>query len=161
MPRGELKTHDIPADTLKGLTRSVMSTSKGDITIEMFPDAAPNTVANFYVLAKDGFYDGLSFHRVIPGFVAQGGCPLGTGTGGPDWRIACELKGNPHKHKTGALSMAHAGRDTGGSQFFLVLAPQSHLDGQHTVFGQITDGLDVLQKLEVGDEIKNVSFTAA
>ncbi|HVT54243.1 MAG TPA: peptidylprolyl isomerase [Dongiaceae bacterium] len=161
MPRGELKTHDIPADTLKGLTRCVMSTSKGDITIEMFPEEAPNTVANFYVLAKDGFYDGLSFHRVIPGFVAQGGCPMGTGTGGPGWRIACETKGNPHKHKTGSLSMAHAGRDTGGSQFFLVLAPQPHLDGQHTVFGQISEGLDVLQELEIGDEIKKVSFTDA
>ena len=95
MPRGELKTHEIPVDKLQGLTRCVMSTSKGDITIDMFPDVAPNTVANFYVLAKDGFYDGLSFHRVIPGFVAQGGCPMGTGTGGPGWRIACELKGNP------------------------------------------------------------------
>ena len=161
MPRGDLKVHDIPADKLKGLTRCVMKTSKGDITIDLFPDAAPNTVANFYTLAKDGFYDGLSFHRVIPGFVAQGGCPMGTGTGGPGWRIACETKGNSHKHLAGALSMAHAGRDTGGSQFFLVLAPQPHLDGQHTVFGQTSEGMDVLENLGVGDEIKSISFTAA
>ena len=161
MPREELKTHDIPADKLQGLTECVMKTSKGDITIEMFPKEAPNTVANFYVLASDGYYDGLAFHRVIPGFVAQGGCPEGTGTGGPGWVIPCETKGNPHKHKTGALSMAHRGKDTGGSQFFLVLAPQPHLDGLHTVFGQVTKGLEVMQDLEIGDEIKTVKFTAA
>lgn len=159
MAREELKTHDIPADKLQGLSRCVMSTSKGDITIDLFPKEAPNTVANFYVLASDGFYDGLAFHRVIPGFVAQGGCPEGTGAGGPGWTIRCELKGNPHKHKTGALSMAHRGPDTGGSQFFLVLAPQPHLDGKHTVFGQVSDGLDVMQALEVGDEIKGIKFT--
>ena len=159
MAREALKVHDIPKDKLASLTRCVMTTSKGDITIDLFPDAAPNTVANFYVLASDGFYDGLAFHRVIPGFVAQGGCPEGTGTGGPGWSIACETKGNPHKHLAGALSMAHRGRDTGGSQFFLVLAPQPHLDGMHTVFGQASDGLDVLQDLEIGDEIKKIVFT--
>ncbi|HVO04791.1 MAG TPA: peptidylprolyl isomerase [Candidatus Cybelea sp.] len=160
MAREALKVHDIPKDKLAKLTRCIMTTSKGDITIDLFPDAAPNTVANFYVLASDGFYDGLAFHRVIPGFVAQGGCPEGTGTGGPGWSIACETKGNPHKHLTGSLSMAHRGRDTGGSQFFLVLAPQPHLDGMHTVFGKASDGLDVLQDLEIGDEIKKVVFTA-
>lgn len=160
MPREELKTHDIPADKLQGLTSCVMTTSKGDITIDLFPKEAPNTVANFYTLASDGFYDGLAFHRVIPGFVAQGGCPEGTGAGGPGWVIPCETKGNPHKHKTGSLSMAHRGKDTGGSQFFLVLAPQPHLDGLHTVFGQVTGGLDIMQDLEVGDEIKGVKFTA-
>ncbi len=159
MPREELKTHDIPADKLQGLTRAVMTTSKGDITIDLFPKEAPNTVANFYVLASDGYYDGLAFHRVIPGFVAQGGCPEGTGAGGPGWVIPCETKGNPHKHKTGSLSMAHRGKDTGGSQFFLVLAPQPHLDGVHTVFGQVSAGLDVMQDLEIGDEIKSVKFT--
>src|ERR1700759_2341577 len=142
MPRGDLKVHDVPADKLKGLTSCVMKTSKGDITIEMFPDAAPNTVANFYTLAKDGFYDGLNFHRVIPGFVAQGGCPEGTGTGGPGWRIACETKGNPHKHKAGSLSMAHAGKDHGG----------------HPVCGQVTEGLDVMQSLKQGDKIKHIRF---
>jgi cyclophilin family peptidyl-prolyl cis-trans isomerase len=160
MPREQVKTHDIPADKLSGLNRCVMTTSKGDITIDLFPKEAPNTVANFYVLASDGFYDGLAFHRVIPGFVAQGGCPEGTGAGGPGWVIACETKGNSHKHKTGSLSMAHRGKDTGGSQFFLVLAPQPHLDGVHTVFGQVSEGLDVMQDLEIGDEIKSVKFTA-
>ena len=159
MAREELKTHDIPADKLQGLTRAVMTTSKGDITIDFFPKEAPNTVANFYTLASKGYYDGLAFHRVIPGFVAQGGCPEGTGAGGPGWVIACETKGNPHKHKTGSLSMAHRGKDTGGSQFFLVLAPQPHLDGVHTVFGQVSAGLDVMQDLEIGDEIKSVKFT--
>jgi len=159
MPREELKIHDIPADKLQDLTQCVMTTSKGDITIDLFPKEAPNTVANFYVLASDGYYDGLSFHRVIPGFVAQGGCPDGTGAGGPGWVIPCETKGNPHKHKTGSLSMAHRGKDTGGSQFFLVLAPQPHLDGLHTVFGQVSSGLDVMQDLEIGDEIKSVKFT--
>jgi len=158
MPRGALKEHDLPADKISKLTACTISTSKGDMKLEMYPDAAPNTVANFYVLAEDKFYDGLNFHRVIPGFVAQGGCPHGTGTGGPDWRIACETKGNPHKHVEGSLSMAHAGRDTGGSQFFLVLEPQPHLDGVHTVFGQVVDGLDVLQSLEIGDEINHIRF---
>lgn len=158
MPRGALKVHDLPADKLKSLTACTISTAKGDMKLEMYPDAAPNTVANFYVLAEDKFYDGLNFHRVIPGFVAQGGCPHGTGTGGPDWRIACETKGNPHKHVEGSLSMAHAGRDTGGSQFFLVLEPQPHLDGMHTVFGQVVEGLDVLQSLEIGDEINHIRF---
>ncbi|WP_374368820.1 peptidylprolyl isomerase [Dongia sp.] len=158
MSRGALKVHDLPAEKIKSLTHCTISTSKGDMKLEMFPDAAPNSVANFYVLAQDKFYDGLNFHRVIPGFVAQGGCPEGTGTGGPGWRIACETKGNPHKHIEGALSMAHAGRDTGGSQFFLVLEKQPHLDGAHTVFGQIVEGLDVLQSLEVGDEINHIRF---
>jgi len=160
MAREALKVHDIPKDKLAGLTHCVMTTSKGDIEIDLFPDAAPNTVANFYTLAQDGFYDGIAFHRVIPGFVAQGGCPQGTGTGGPGWSIACETKGNPHKHKQGSLSMAHAGKDTGGSQFFLVLAPQPHLDGVHTVFGQVTDGLAVMESLKQGDRIKTITFPA-
>jgi cyclophilin family peptidyl-prolyl cis-trans isomerase len=155
-----LKTHDIDAATLKRLTACVMETDRGTIKIALFPDAAPNTVANWYKLASDGFYDDLTFHRVIPGFVAQGGCPHGTGTGGPGWRIACETKGNPHKHQAGSLSMAHAGRDTGGSQFFLVLEPQPHLDGVHTVFGQVTEGLDVMRKLKQGDHIHSIRFAA-
>jgi cyclophilin family peptidyl-prolyl cis-trans isomerase len=158
MSRGALKVHDLPPEKIKSLTHCTISTTKGDMKLEMFPDDAPNSVANFYVLAEDKFYDGLSFHRVIPGFVAQGGCPEGTGTGGPGWRIACETKGNPHKHIEGALSMAHAGKDTGGSQFFLVLEKQPHLDSGHTVFGQIVEGLDVLQSLEMGDEIKHIRF---
>jgi len=156
--REPLKVHDIAPADLKRLTRCVMETDRGTITLALFPDAAPNTVANWYRLASDGFYDGLTFHRVIDGFVAQGGCPDGDGTGGPGWRIACETKGNPHKHETGALSMAHAGRDTGGSQFFLVLEPQPHLDGMHTVFGKVTDGLEVMRSLEQGDHIKSIRF---
>lgn len=153
-----LKKHDIDPATLKSLKSCVMSTDKGDMTIELYPDAAPNTVANFYVLAKDGFYSGLNFHRVIEGFVAQGGCPHGTGTGGPGWKIACETDSNPHRHLQGSLSMAHAGRNTGGSQFFLVLEPQPHLDGKHTVFGKVTKGIDVMLSIERGDHIKEIRF---
>ncbi|TXH32028.1 MAG: peptidylprolyl isomerase [Rhodospirillaceae bacterium] len=158
MGRGALKVHEIDPADLQKLTRCVMSTDRGDMVIELYPDAAPNTVANFATLAKDGFYDGLTFHRVIPGFVAQGGCPEGVGTGGPGWRIACETEGNPHKHLEGSLSMAHAGRDTGGSQFFLVLAPQPHLDGVHTVFGRVIEGIDIMQSIKKGDHITSIRF---
>lgn len=158
MARGPLKVHEIDPKVLKTLTRCVMTTEGGEMVIELYPDAAPNTVANFHALAADGFYDDLSFHRVIPGFVAQGGCPHGTGTGGPGWSIACETEGNPHKHLEGSLSMAHAGRDTGGSQFFLVLEPQPHLDGVHTVFGRVIEGLDVMQGIKKGDHILSVRF---
>ncbi|MGG1398528.1 peptidylprolyl isomerase [Bacillus salipaludis] len=131
------------------------------IEFELYPNEAPGTVANFEKLAKEGFYNGLTFHRVIPGFVSQGGCPNGTGTGGPGYTIKCETEGNPHKHIPGAFSMAHAGRDTGGSQFFIVHESQPHLNGVHTVFGQVTSGLehakamrngDVMEKVEVFDE---------
>lgn len=159
MTRGPLKIHDIAPERLAKLKTCRMATSKGEIEIELFPEAAPNTVANFHALGAAGFYDGLAFHRVIPGFVAQGGCPNGTGTGGPGWRIACETKGNPHRHAKGALSMAHAGRDTGGSQFFLVLAPQPHLDGIHTVFGQVRKGEDVMLALDIGDTIESLRFS--
>jgi peptidyl-prolyl cis-trans isomerase B (cyclophilin B) len=156
--RGPLTRHEIDPAKLAKITSCTIDTDKGTIKLALYPDAAPNTVANWHKLATAGFYDGLKFHRVIPGFVAQGGCPQGTGTGGPGWSIACETKGNPHKHKQGSLSMAHAGKDTGGSQFFLVLAPQPHLDGVHTVFGQVTDGLDVMQSLKQGDKIKHIRF---
>ncbi len=159
MASNALKTHAIEKEKLQSLTSCVIKTEKGDMTIELYPKEAPNTVANFYTLAKDGFYDGLNFHRVIDGFVAQGGCPNGTGTGGPGWKIACETTGNPHKHLQGSLSMAHAGRDTGGSQFFLVLEPQPHLDGQHTVFGRVTKGIDVLLSLRRGDQIETIAFS--
>ncbi len=158
MARDALKVHEIDPEVLKTLTRCVMSVDGGDMVIELYPDAAPNTVANFHALATDGYYDDLTFHRVIPGFVAQGGCPHGTGTGGPGWRIACETDGNPHEHVEGSLSMAHAGRDTGGSQFFLVLDAQPHLDGVHTVFGRVIEGLDVLQGIKKGDHIRSVRF---
>ncbi|QTN01491.1 peptidylprolyl isomerase [Sediminibacillus dalangtanensis] len=126
------------------------------IKIEMFEEAAPNTVANFEKLANSGFYNGVTFHRVIPGFVAQGGDPTGTGAGGPGYTIKCETEGNPHKHVAGSLSMAHAGKDTGGSQFFLVHEPQPHLDGVHTVFGQVTEGMDTVLRIKQGDVMKEV-----
>ncbi|RCW64864.1 peptidylprolyl isomerase [Saliterribacillus persicus] len=126
------------------------------IEIEMFEDAAPNTVGNFEKLANSEFYDGVVFHRVIPGFVAQGGDPTGTGAGGPGYSIDCETEGNPHKHVAGSLSMAHAGKNTGGSQFFLVHEPQPHLDGVHTVFGQVTEGLDTVLRIQQGDIMKKV-----
>lgn len=126
------------------------------ILIEFYPEAAPGTVENFEKLANEGFYNGLSFHRVIPGFVSQGGCPHGTGTGGPGYTIKCETQGNPHKHVPGALSMAHAGRDTGGSQFFIVHEAQPHLNGVHTVFGQVTEGLEHAKNMRNGDKMKEV-----
>ncbi len=126
------------------------------VLIDFFPEEAPNTVANFEKLANEGFYNGLTFHRVIPGFVSQGGCPTGTGTGGPGYTIDCETEGNPHQHKPGSLSMAHAGKNTGGSQFFIVHERQPHLDGVHTVFGQVTEGMDAVLRTKNGDVMKEV-----
>lgn len=130
--------------------RVIFHTPRGDINVELFPEAAPKTVANFIKLVKSDFYTDLAFHRVISGFVIQGGCPntkegaKGTpGTGGPGWTIACETKGNPEIHTPGSLSMAHAGKDTGGSQFFLTHTDTPHLDGKHTVFGRIVDDADL------------------
>lgn len=135
---------------------SILMENGDKINIELYPNEAPGTVANFEKLANEGFYNGLTFHRVIPGFVSQGGCPRGNGTGGPGYSIKCETEGNPHKHVPGALSMAHAGKDTGGSQFFLVHESQPHLNGVHTVFGQITEGLDAVLKMRNGDVMKEV-----
>jgi peptidyl-prolyl cis-trans isomerase B (cyclophilin B) len=139
------------------MTNATIETKYGDIVIEFF-DEITNTVKNFVILAEKGFYNGLAFHRCIPKFVAQGGCPLGTGTGGPGYKIPCETEKNTEKHLhiRGAVSMAHAGKNTGGSQFFLVREPQSHLDGKHTVFGTIIEGLDIIDKLEDGDKMKKV-----
>ncbi|WP_458789367.1 peptidylprolyl isomerase [Adonisia turfae] len=137
------------------MTKAIMETAKGTINIDFFDSDAPNTVANFVKLAKDGFYDGLNFHRVIPNFMIQGGCPNGTGTGGPGYKIKCEI--NPNKHEAGSLSMAHAGRDTGGSQFFICHSPQPHLDGVHTVFGKTTD-MDVVNAIKGGDKIVSVTI---
>jgi len=146
---------------------ATFETNKGTITAELFDKEAPNTVANFEKLANSKFYDGVKFHRVIADFVVQGGDPLSKdlpagdpriGTGGPGYKIKCETTGNPHKHNVGALSMAHAGKDTGGSQFFMVLSESNtrHLNGVHTVFGQITSGLDVMQKLQKNDVMNSV-----
>jgi peptidyl-prolyl cis-trans isomerase B (cyclophilin B) len=126
------------------------------IELEFYPESAPNTVKNFEELANSGFYNGLTFHRVIPSFVSQGGCPLGNGTGGSGKNIKCETEGNPHKHEVGSLSMAHAGRDTGSSQFFIVHAPQPHLNGVHTVFGKVTSGMDTVLKMKNGDVMEKV-----
>lgn len=126
------------------------------IELEFYPNEAPNTVANFEKLANEGFYDGVIFHRVIPGFVSQGGDPTGSGMGGPGYTIKCETVGNPHKHEAGSLSMAHAGRDTGGSQFFIVHEPQPHLNGVHTVFGKVTSGMDTVLNMKNGDAMKEV-----
>ncbi|MDQ0257709.1 peptidyl-prolyl cis-trans isomerase B (cyclophilin B) [Evansella vedderi] len=126
------------------------------IQIEFYPNEAPGTVENFENLANEGFYNGLTFHRVIPGFVAQGGCPRGNGTGGSGKTIKCETEGNPHKHVAGALSMAHAGKDTGSCQFFIVHEPQPHLDGVHTVFGQVTEGMDAVYNIKQGDVMVEV-----
>lgn len=126
------------------------------ITIDFFPEAAPSTVSNFQKLANQGFYNGLKFHRVIPGFVSQGGCPQGTGTGGAGYQIACETQNNPHKHVPGSLSMAHAGKDTGSCQFFIVHESQPHLDGLHTVFGQVTEGLEHATSMSQGAVMKEV-----
>ncbi len=136
------------------MKKAIISTDKGDITLELFEKDAPNTVANFESLIKKGFYDGLTFHRVIPGFVIQGGCPYGTGTGGPGYTIKCEI--NPNKHVRGALSMAHAGRDTGGSQFFICHDAFPHLDGVHTVFGRVIKGMEVVDKIAQGDKMNEV-----
>ncbi|WP_442599668.1 peptidylprolyl isomerase [Neobacillus sp. D3-1R] len=130
----------------------------GQVKIELFEKEAPGTVANFEKLIKEGFYNGLNFHRVIPGFVAQGGCPHGTGTGGPGYTIKCETQGNPHKHERGSLSMAHAGKDTGGSQFFIVFEPQPHLNGVHTVFGKVVEGMEFVDDIKQGDKMKEVSI---
>ena len=138
------------------MKQAIIHMSAGDITIELFDQEAPGTVQNFVDLINKGFYDGLTFHRVIPGFVAQGGCPNGTGTGGPGYAIKDELIGNPHKHERGALSMAHRGPNTGGSQFFIVYEPQPHLDGVHTVFGKVTEGMDVVDGIKPGDVMEKV-----
>lgn len=127
-----------------------------EIQIEFFDQDAPGTVENFETLANKGFYNGLNFHRVIPGFVAQGGDPSGNGTGGPGYTIKCETEGNPNKHGKGYLSMAHAGKDTGGSQFFILFEPQPHLDGVHTVFGKVTEGLDTVDRIKQGDVMQEV-----
>ena len=140
------------------MKKAIIEMDQGNIVIELFEKEAPGTVANFEKLINKGFYDGLSFHRVIKGFVAQGGCPAGNGTGGPGYTIPCETQGNPHRHERGSLSMAHRGRDTGGSQFFIVYEPQPHLDGVHTVFGKVIEGMDVVDKINQGDRMNKITI---
>lgn len=141
------------------MKKAQITMENGDMIVaELYPNEAPETVGNFEKLANEGFYNELTFHRVIPGFVAQGGCPSGTGSGGPGYTIKCETAGNPHKHEAGSLSMAHAGKDTGGSQFFLVHEPQSHLNGVHTVFGKVTENLEAIYKIKQNDVMKEVKI---
>lgn len=141
------------------MKKAEMRTDKGTMTIEFFETDAPNTVANFVKLAESGFYDGVKFHRVIPNFMVQGGDPSGTGAGGPGYSIDCELTGENQYHDRGVLSMAHRGRNTGGSQFFICHNRQNtaHLDRNHTVFGKVVEGLDVLDEIRQGDKIQGIT----
>ncbi len=136
-------------------------TEKGTMKVEFYEKDAPKTVENFVKLSKDGFYDGLTFHRVLPDFVIQGGCPQGTGIGGPGYQIKCELDGDNQFHDKGVLSMAHAGRDTGGSQFFICHSRNNtaHLDRNHTCFGKVVEGLEVIDDIRQGDEIEKIVIT--
>lgn len=142
------------------MTKAKMITDKGTMSIEFYDKDAPNTVANFVKLSKEGFYDGLTFHRVIPDFVIQGGCPDGNGMGGPGYKIDCETSGDNQYHDRGVLSMAHAGKNTGGSQFFVCHSRNntSHLDGVHTCFGKVVDGLDVIDDIRQGDVIQKIEI---
>jgi peptidyl-prolyl cis-trans isomerase B (cyclophilin B) len=140
--------------------KAIIHTSKGKMEAELFATETPITVTNFSSLAKDGFYDGLTFHRVLPDFVIQGGCPKGTGVGGPGYTIDCETSADKQHHDRGVLSMAHAGKNTGGSQFFVCHSRNntSHLDGAHTCFGKVTEGLDVIDDIREGDLIEKIEI---
>ena len=140
------------------MSKAIIKTEKGDMTVEFYDKDAPKTVANFIKLAKDGFYDGVTFHRVIEDFVIQGGDPTGTGAGGPGYKIKCELDGDNQYHDRGVLSMAHAGRDTGGSQFFICHSRTNtaHLDRNHTCFGKVIENVDVIDDIKQGDKIIGV-----
>jgi len=163
----ELKKYDL-SDVEKNQYAKIV-TNKGTIWVKLFPESTPNTVANFAHLAKSGFYDGIKFHRVIPGFMAQGGCPNSKegasgmpGTGGPGWAIECETNAPKQIHKRGSLSMAHAGKNTGGSQFFICFVDCPHLDGVHTVFGGIeendTESFKVLDSISQNDTIEKIEI---
>jgi peptidyl-prolyl cis-trans isomerase B (cyclophilin B) len=144
-------------DPAKNYT-ATFDTSRGTIVCDLFAADAPNTVNNFVFLARDKFYDGTTFHRVIADFMIQGGDPEGTGRGGPGYKFADELKSNPRKHKVGSLSMANAGPNTNGSQFFITHVVTSHLDGKHTVFGQVKSGQDVVNAVQQGDKLNSVAI---
>ena len=143
------------------MTKAEILTEKGLMKVKFYNNDAPNTVANFVKLSKKGFYNGLTFHRVLPDFVIQGGCPDGTGAGGPGYSIDCETSGENQYHDRGVLSMAHAGKNTGGSQFFVCHSRNntSHLDGVHTCFGKVYEGLDVIDNISEGDKIEKITIT--
>jgi len=165
------KRYDVSQETMDTYNYAKFNTSKGTITIKLYADAAPNTVANFAHLCEEGFYNNLKFHRVIEGFMAQGGCPYSAsnpamaGTGGPGWQIDCETDTSVEPHRRGTLSMAHAGPNTGGSQFFITFVPTPHLDGVHTVFGAIeeddTDSFMVLDNIQGEDDINSIEVVAS
>lgn len=148
-------TNEVTIDE-NALPQAKITTKYGDIVVELLEDEAPNTVANFVSLIEKGFYNGLKFHRVVPDFVIQGGDPTGTGAGGPGYRIKCEAETNKTKHSRGVLSMAHAGKDTGGSQFFITHRATPHLDGKHTVFGRVISGVEIVDKVQQGDLMDKV-----
>lgn len=154
----------VPLADIQKYTKAVIKTSKGDITVELFPKEAPLSVTNFVQLAKAGFYDNLAFHRVVPNFVIQGGDPEGTGRGGPGYTIPAEIQGNPHKHIEGALAWARLGDEvnpqkrSSGSQFYITLTATPFLDGGYTVFGQTTAGMDVVKKISQGDKILKIEI---
>ena len=158
----ELKEYNLSQEELNKYQYAKFTTENGTILIKLFPESTPIAVSNFATLANDGFYNGLNFHRVIPGFMAQGGCPNGTGTGGPGWSIKCETSAPKQVHKRGSLSMAHAGKNTGGSQFFICFVACPHLDGGHTVFGEIeesdNDSFATLDAIKQGDKIVSVEI---
>ena len=138
--------------------RAVIETNRGSIELELYPQHAPKTVNNFVFLAREGFYDNVHFHRVISDFVIQGGDPSGTGRGGPGYKFEDEVKGNPLKHETGVISMANAGPNTNGSQFFITHCPQPHLNGRHTVFGKVVSGQEVVNAIREGDSMVHVTI---
>jgi len=142
------------------MKKAIIHTEKGDMTVELYEKDAPKTVENFVTLIEKGYYNGLNFHRVLPDFVIQGGCPDGTGAGGPGYSIDCELDGDNQYHDRGVLSMAHAGRNTGGSQFFICHSRNntSHLDGNHTCFGKVIEGLDVIDEIREGNKINSIEM---
>jgi peptidyl-prolyl cis-trans isomerase B (cyclophilin B) len=143
------------------MKKAIIKSDKGEMTVEFYDKDAPKTVENFIKLSADGYYDGLTFHRVIPDFVVQGGCPNGTGAGGPGYSIDCELDGENQYHDKGVLSMAHAGRNTGGSQFFICHSRNntSHLDKNHTCFGKVIEGIDVIDQISQGDKIISITVS--
>jgi peptidyl-prolyl cis-trans isomerase B (cyclophilin B) len=158
----KLKEYNIPKEELEKFNYAKVTTDSGVIWLKLFNKETPIAVSNFATLANDGFYDNLNFHRVIPGFMAQGGCPDGTGMGNPGWAIKCETDAEKQVHKRGSLSMAHAGKDTGGSQFFICFVPCPHLDGGHTVFGEIeendSESFSNLDNITTGTSIKSIEI---
>ncbi len=144
-------------DPKKAYTATI-ETNRGDIVVQLDPQHAPKTVNNFVFLARQGFYDGVTFHRVISNFMIQGGDPTGTGRGGPGYKFEDEVRNNPLKHETGVISMANAGPNTNGSQFFITHSPQPHLNGKHTVFGKVTSGQDVVDAVQQGDQMTKVTI---